>query len=65
MFETNTASCGGFKGVSNSFGAAMWGVDYGMQMAAANFTHGMFHVGGQNAYYNVRFLNMFSVSRDR
>ncbi|KAF4612358.1 hypothetical protein D9613_003768 [Agrocybe pediades] len=52
MFETNTASCGGFKGVSNSFGAAMWGVDYGMQMAAANFTHGMFHVGGQNVYYN-------------
>jgi hypothetical protein len=52
MFETNTASCGGFPGISNSFVAALWGVDYGMQMAYANFTHGMFHVGGQNVYYN-------------
>lgn len=26
MFETNTASCGGFPGVSDSFGAALWSV---------------------------------------
>ncbi len=25
MFETNTASCGGFPGISDSFGAALWG----------------------------------------
>lgn len=53
MFETNTASCGGFPGASNSFGAALWGVDYGMQLAFSNFSHGLLHVGGQNTYYNV------------
>ena len=52
MFETNTASCGGFNGVSDSFGAALWGLDYGMQLAYANFSGGLFHVGGQNVYYN-------------
>lgn len=53
MFETNTASCGGFPGASNSFGAALWGVDYGMQLAFSNFTQALLHVGGQNTYYNV------------
>lgn len=54
MFETNTASCGGFPGVSNSFGAALWALDYGMQMAHANFSGALLHVGGQNVYYNAR-----------
>ena len=53
MFETNTASCGGFPGISNTYGAALWGIDYGFQMAYGNFTHGMFHTGGENVYYNV------------
>ncbi|KAH8804268.1 hypothetical protein DL96DRAFT_1474641 [Flagelloscypha sp. PMI_526] len=52
MFETNTASCGGFQGVSNSFGAALWGLDYAMQMAYTNFTGAMYHVGGQTTFYN-------------
>lgn len=26
MFETNTASCAGFPGVSDSFGASLWSV---------------------------------------
>ncbi|KAF9077358.1 hypothetical protein BDP27DRAFT_1413776 [Rhodocollybia butyracea] len=52
MFETNTASCGGFAGISDVFGAALWGVDYGLLMAASNFSGGMFHVGGQSVYYN-------------
>ncbi|THH18225.1 hypothetical protein EW146_g2708 [Bondarzewia mesenterica] len=52
MFETNTASCGGFAGVSNSFGAALWALDYGLQMAYVNFTGALLHAGGQNAYYN-------------
>ncbi len=39
MFETNTASCGGFPGVSDSFGSALWAVDYGLQMAYSNFTN--------------------------
>ena len=53
MFETNSASCGGFPGISTSFGAALWTLDYGLTMAASNFTHALLHVGGQNVYYNV------------
>ncbi|KAF7974485.1 hypothetical protein HWV62_12034 [Athelia sp. TMB] len=52
MFETNTASCGGFPGISNAFGSALWGLDYGLQMAHSNFSGALFHVGGQNVYYN-------------
>ena len=53
MFETNTASCGGFPGISDTYGAALWSVDYALQLAYANFTHGMLHTGGQNVFYNV------------
>lgn len=53
MFETNTASCGGFPGISNSFAAALWAIDYGLQMATIGFTGANVHVGGQNVYYNV------------
>ena len=52
MFETNTASCGGFPGLSDSFGAALWGIDYALQMAYSNFSGALFHVGGQNVFYN-------------
>ncbi|OBZ74677.1 Beta-glucuronidase [Grifola frondosa] len=52
MFETNTASCGGFPGISPSFGAALWVLDYGLQMAYSNFSHALLHVGGQDVYYN-------------
>ncbi|KAJ7235652.1 glycoside hydrolase family 79 protein [Mycena rebaudengoi] len=52
MFETNTASCGGFGGISDVFGAALWGLDYALQMAHSNFSGAMFHVGGQNVFYN-------------
>ena len=63
MLETNTASCGGFAGISDAFGAALWGLDYGMQMAYANFSGGLFHVGGQSVFYNpftrTFFLSIF------
>lgn len=52
MLEMNTASCGGFPGISDSFGATLWALDYGLQMAYGNFTGAMIHVGGQNVYYN-------------
>jgi len=52
MFETNTASCGGFPGISDSYGAALWAIDYSLQMAHSNFSGALFHVGGQNVYYN-------------
>ncbi|CAK5267955.1 unnamed protein product, partial [Mycena citricolor] len=52
MFETNTASCGGFLGISDSFAAALWGVDYALLMAHSNFSGAMFHIGGENVFYN-------------
>jgi hypothetical protein len=52
MFETNTASCGGFPGISDSYGAALWAMDYGFQMAYSNFSNALLHIGGQNVYYN-------------
>jgi hypothetical protein len=52
MFETNSASCSGFPGISDSFGAALWALDWALTMAYSNFTAALFHVGGQNAYYN-------------
>jgi len=52
MFETNTASCGGFAGVSDAFVASLWSLDWAMQMAYSNFSMGLFHTGGQNDSYN-------------
>ncbi|KAJ7034447.1 hypothetical protein C8F04DRAFT_1101881 [Mycena alexandri] len=52
MFETNTASCGGFLGISDAFAATLWGLDYALQMAHSNFSGAMFHLGGQNVFYN-------------
>jgi hypothetical protein len=54
MFETNSASCGGFPGIADAFGAALWGLDYALQLAYANFSVAMFHSSGQNVSYNVR-----------
>ncbi|CAE6346593.1 unnamed protein product [Rhizoctonia solani] len=52
MFETNTAACGGFPGISDSFGAGLWAVDWALKLATTNFSSTLLHVGGQNDYYN-------------
>ncbi|KAF8750472.1 Glycosyl hydrolase family 79 C-terminal beta domain [Rhizoctonia solani] len=52
MFETNTAACGGFPGISDSFGAGLWATDWALKLAATNFSSTLLHVGGQNDYYN-------------
>ena len=66
MFETNTASCGGFPGVSDSFASALWAVDYGLQMAYSNLTGALLHVGGQNVSYNVSVLTpIYECGTDR
>ncbi|KAJ7301198.1 glycoside hydrolase family 79 protein [Mycena albidolilacea] len=44
MFEMNTASCGGFLGISDSFTAALWGLDYALEMEHSNFSGAMFHL---------------------
>lgn len=53
MFETNTASCGGFTGISDAFAASLWALDYSFQLAYSNFSVAMFHTSGQNVSYNV------------
>ena len=58
MFETNTGSCGGFPGISQSYGASLWILDYGFQMANYNFSNALLHIGGQNVYYNVRLFTL-------
>ncbi|KAJ6513514.1 hypothetical protein DFH09DRAFT_999118 [Mycena vulgaris] len=52
MMETNMASCGGVMGVSDVFAAALWGLDYALQMAHSNFSGAFFHTGGQHVFYN-------------
>ncbi|CAE6458702.1 unnamed protein product [Rhizoctonia solani] len=52
MFETNTAACGGFPGISDSFGAGLWATDWALKLATTNFSATLFHVGGQGDYYN-------------
>lgn len=61
MFETNTASCGGFPGISDTYGAALWALDYALTMAAVGFSGALLHVSGSDVYYNVR---TFSASFD-
>ena len=61
LLETNTASCNGFLGLSDSFLAALWNLDLGMQLASIGFSHAMIHLGGQQAYYNVRLKLSFPV----
>lgn len=65
--ETNTASCGGFPGLSDSFGAALWVLDVSSQFATLNFSGSLLHFGGQNTYYNVSvclcpFLTLLIIS---
>lgn len=62
MFETNTASCGGFPGISNSFAGALWSLDYGLQMAYTNFSEALLHMGGQSVMYNVSILSLVDVT---
>ncbi|KZW03384.1 hypothetical protein EXIGLDRAFT_664572 [Exidia glandulosa HHB12029] len=56
LLEFNTASCNGFLGVSDSFGASLWILDLALQLAASGFSNAMMHLGGQTSYYSP-FLN--------
>jgi hypothetical protein len=50
MGETNSVSCSGKSGISDTFGAALWGVDYVLQAAALGFRKVYFHLGAQSEY---------------
>ncbi|KAG6813049.1 hypothetical protein H0H92_014321 [Tricholoma furcatifolium] len=61
MFETNTATCGGLPGISDSFGAALWAIDYGLTMAAANFSQSLWHLGGETPPASQSRFNQWTV----
>ncbi|KAG8936126.1 hypothetical protein FRC03_011160 [Tulasnella sp. 419] len=53
LFETNTASCGGFAGTSDSFGAGLYLIDLALQGASIGISQVLFHNGGLGQYYNL------------
>ncbi|KAI1811210.1 glycoside hydrolase family 79 protein [Poronia punctata] len=50
MGETNSASCSGRSGISDTFGAALWTVDYVLTAAAIGIRKVFFHLGAQSEY---------------
>lgn len=50
MGETNSASCSGKSGISDTFGAALWGVDYVLTAASIGFEKIYFHLGAESEY---------------
>lgn len=48
--ETNSVSCSGKSGISDTFGAALWGVDYVLLAAAIGIEKTYFHLGAQSEY---------------
>ena len=44
LAETNSASCGGMPGVSNTFASALWGLDWLFSNAEDGFTSVNFHI---------------------
>lgn len=48
--ETNSVSCGGRSGISDTFGAALWGVDYVLMAASLGMPKVFFHLGAQSEY---------------
>lgn len=50
MGETNSVSCGGRSGISDTFGAALWAVDYVLLGASLGLQNIFFHLGAQSEY---------------
>ncbi|KAI1486817.1 glycoside hydrolase superfamily [Biscogniauxia mediterranea] len=50
MGETNSVSCSGRSGISDTFGAALWGVDYVLMGAALGIRKLYFHLGATSEY---------------
>ncbi|KAI0602123.1 hypothetical protein F4775DRAFT_538444, partial [Biscogniauxia sp. FL1348] len=50
MGETNSVSCSGRSGISDTFGAALWGVDYVLTGAALGIRKLYFHLGATSEY---------------
>ncbi|CAE6411272.1 unnamed protein product [Rhizoctonia solani] len=52
MLESNSVSCGGLDGVSDTFGSALFAIDNALQLASIGFSQVFFHSGGGAARYN-------------
>ncbi|KAI1741785.1 glycoside hydrolase superfamily [Xylaria scruposa] len=50
MGETNSASCSGRSGISDTFGAALWAVDYVLTAASLGIRKVYFHLGARSEY---------------
>ncbi|KAI0169032.1 hypothetical protein GGR52DRAFT_553455 [Hypoxylon sp. FL1284] len=50
MGETNSVSCSGKSGISDTFGAALWTADYVLAGAALGIRKTYFHLGAQSEY---------------
>ncbi|KAF3061657.1 hypothetical protein GL218_03104 [Daldinia childiae] len=50
MGETNSVSCSGKSGISDTLGAALWGVDYVLLGASVGIRKTYFHLGAQSEY---------------
>ncbi|KAJ5092075.1 hypothetical protein NUU61_006945 [Penicillium alfredii] len=48
--ETNSASCSGRSGISDTFGAALWATDYVLTAASIGIEEVYFHLGHQSEY---------------
>lgn len=48
--ETNSISCSGRSGISDTFGAALWGVDYVLMAASIGIPNVYFHLGAESEY---------------
>jgi hypothetical protein len=50
MGETNSVSCGGRSGISDTLGAALWAIDYALLGASIGLRRIYFHLGAQSEY---------------
>lgn len=48
--ETNSVSCSGHSGVSDTFGAALWSVDYVLMASSIGMPQVYFHLGAEAEY---------------
>jgi hypothetical protein len=53
MSEFNSVSCGGIRGISDTFAVgSMWTVDYALQLASVGYSAAFVHTAGRGTSYN-------------
>ena len=51
--EFNSASCGGIPGVSDTFAATLWAMDYALQLASVGYSGAFIHTRERGVSYNL------------